>query len=77
MPEKGSAPKAPALASPEILSPSTVPENSSVIGIGLVIATFHETFYVRMYDGATLCCAPTAGGIAACTESECVVLKPA
>src|SRR6185312_16308337 len=43
VPENGIAPKTPALAWPEILSPSTAPSNSSVSGIGFVIATFQET----------------------------------
>src|SRR6185295_7596384 len=43
VPEKGNEPNAPAFTLPEILSPSTVPLCSSVIGIGEVIEIDQET----------------------------------
>ena len=42
-PENGNEPKAPAFTLPEILSPSTVPLCSSVIGMGEVIEIDQET----------------------------------
>src|SRR5262249_16809741 len=42
-PENGQLPSAPALICPDILSPSTVPVNCSVSGIGLVMDIFQET----------------------------------
>src|SRR5216684_8909488 len=41
-PENGQLPSAPALIFPDILSPSTVPVNCSVNGIGLVIDIFQD-----------------------------------
>jgi hypothetical protein len=43
VPVNGHEPNAPVFMLPEIESPSTVPTNSIVIGIGSVIETFHAT----------------------------------
>ena len=43
MPDSGKLPNAPAPTLPVIVSPSTVAEMSSVIGIGEVICCFHAS----------------------------------
>src|SRR5262249_38960833 len=59
-PVKGKEPKAPALTLPEILSPSTLPANSRVIGMGEVILADQLNLFPSTLPFATGWVAPCA-----------------